>query len=163
MATHFNMLDWRIPWIEELGRLQSMGLQKSGTTQQLNHPHHLTIYLVFVPSFPFLTHSFSVFIWVMFYYSILSYLFFFFILSFHAFCGSYVNYSMHPLFKTVVCLEGYFMNNLRSFNFLSSPLRSCYTFHSSSCQSLYLHIHLSSINNALQVSLFSQSIIFWGN
>ena len=75
--------------------------------------------------------------------------FFFFILSFHAFCGSYVNYSMHPLFKTVVCLEGYFMNNLRSFNFLSSPLRSCYTFHSSSCQSLYLHIHLSSINNAL--------------
>ena len=31
-GNHSNMLDWRIPWIEEPGRLQSMGLQKSGTT-----------------------------------------------------------------------------------------------------------------------------------
>ena len=29
---HSNMLDWRIPWIEEPGRWQSMGLQKSGMT-----------------------------------------------------------------------------------------------------------------------------------
>ena len=28
MATHSNILAWRIPWIEEPGRLQSMGLQR---------------------------------------------------------------------------------------------------------------------------------------
>ena len=28
MATHFNILVWRIPWTEEPGRLQSMGLQR---------------------------------------------------------------------------------------------------------------------------------------
>ena len=27
MATHSNILAWRIPWTAELGRLQSMGLQ----------------------------------------------------------------------------------------------------------------------------------------
>ena len=31
MATHFNILAWEIPWMEEPGRLQSMGLQKSWT------------------------------------------------------------------------------------------------------------------------------------
>ena len=35
MATHSNILAWRIPWIEEPGRLQSMGSQKSCT--QLNN------------------------------------------------------------------------------------------------------------------------------
>ena len=29
MATHSSILTWRIPWTEELDRLQSMGLQKS--------------------------------------------------------------------------------------------------------------------------------------
>ena len=28
MATHSSMLSWEIPWIEEPGRLQSMGLQR---------------------------------------------------------------------------------------------------------------------------------------
>ena len=28
MATHSSILAWRIPWIEEPGRLQSMGLQR---------------------------------------------------------------------------------------------------------------------------------------
>ena len=28
MATHSNILAWRIPWTEELGRLQSMGSQR---------------------------------------------------------------------------------------------------------------------------------------
>ena len=32
MATHSNILAWRIPWAEEPGRLQSMGSQESGTT-----------------------------------------------------------------------------------------------------------------------------------
>ena len=30
MATHSSILAWRTPWIEELGRLQSMGLQRVG-------------------------------------------------------------------------------------------------------------------------------------
>ena len=30
MATHSNILAWRIPWIEEPGRLLSMGLQRVG-------------------------------------------------------------------------------------------------------------------------------------
>ena len=29
MATHSSILAWEIPWIEEPGKLQSMGLQKS--------------------------------------------------------------------------------------------------------------------------------------
>ena len=28
MATHSNILAWKIPWTEEPGRLQSMGLQR---------------------------------------------------------------------------------------------------------------------------------------
>ena len=32
MATHSNNLAWRIPWTEETGRLQFMGLQESDTT-----------------------------------------------------------------------------------------------------------------------------------
>ena len=30
MATHSNILAWRIPWMEEPGRLQSMGSQRVG-------------------------------------------------------------------------------------------------------------------------------------
>ena len=32
MATHSSILAWRIPWTEEPGGLQSMGLQESDTT-----------------------------------------------------------------------------------------------------------------------------------
>ena len=35
MAMHSSILAWRIPWTEEPGRLQFMGLQESGTTEQL--------------------------------------------------------------------------------------------------------------------------------
>ena len=31
MATHSNIVAWKIPWTEELGRLQSMGSQKRQT------------------------------------------------------------------------------------------------------------------------------------
>ena len=31
MATHSSILAWKIPWTEETGGLQSMGLQKSWT------------------------------------------------------------------------------------------------------------------------------------
>ena len=30
MATHSSLLAWRIPWVEESGGLQSMGLQRVG-------------------------------------------------------------------------------------------------------------------------------------
>ena len=30
MATHTSILAWKIPWTEEPGRLQSMGLQRVG-------------------------------------------------------------------------------------------------------------------------------------
>ena len=30
LATHSSILAWRIPWTEELGRLQSMGSQRVG-------------------------------------------------------------------------------------------------------------------------------------
>ena len=29
MATHYSILAWRIPWTEEAGRAQSLGLQKT--------------------------------------------------------------------------------------------------------------------------------------
>ena len=32
MATHSSILAWEIPWTEEPGGLQSMGLQESDTT-----------------------------------------------------------------------------------------------------------------------------------
>ena len=36
MATHSNILAWKIPWTEEPGRLQSMGSQESDTTERLH-------------------------------------------------------------------------------------------------------------------------------
>ena len=35
MATHSSILAWRIPWTEEPGGLQSMGLQRADTTERL--------------------------------------------------------------------------------------------------------------------------------
>ena len=33
IATHSSILAWRIPWTEQLGGLQSMGLQRVDTTE----------------------------------------------------------------------------------------------------------------------------------
>ena len=33
MATHSSILAWRIPWLEELGGLQSTGRKESDTTE----------------------------------------------------------------------------------------------------------------------------------
>ena len=41
MTTHSSILAWRIPWTEEPGRLQSMGLQKSQTRLSDFHFIHL--------------------------------------------------------------------------------------------------------------------------
>ena len=35
MATHSSILAWEIPWTEEPGGLQSMGLKRVGRDQQL--------------------------------------------------------------------------------------------------------------------------------
>ena len=39
MATYSSILAWEIPWTEEPGGLQSMGLQELDTIEQLNHNH----------------------------------------------------------------------------------------------------------------------------
>ena len=39
MATDSNMLGWRIPWTEEPGGLQSLGLQRVGHSFILTHTH----------------------------------------------------------------------------------------------------------------------------
>ena len=36
MATHSSILAWRIPWTEELGRLQPMGSQRVGHDSETN-------------------------------------------------------------------------------------------------------------------------------
>ena len=36
MATHSNILPWRIPWTGELGGLQPTGCKELDTTEQLN-------------------------------------------------------------------------------------------------------------------------------
>ena len=38
MVTHSSILAWEIPWTEEPGGLQSIGLQESGTSES-THTH----------------------------------------------------------------------------------------------------------------------------
>ena len=40
MATHSNILAWRIPWTEELGGLQSMRGNESNMTERLSKHTH---------------------------------------------------------------------------------------------------------------------------
>ena len=49
MATHSSILAWKIPWIEEPGRLQSTGSQELDTTWRLNHNHFLQFFCLFFP------------------------------------------------------------------------------------------------------------------
>ena len=37
MATHSNILAWKVPWTEEPGRLQSMGSQRVGQDRATEH------------------------------------------------------------------------------------------------------------------------------
>jgi len=39
MATHSSILAWEIPWTEEPGGLQSMGLQRARHDQAHTHTH----------------------------------------------------------------------------------------------------------------------------
>ena len=36
MATHYSILDWRIPWTEEPGGVQSVGSQRVGHSRATN-------------------------------------------------------------------------------------------------------------------------------
>ena len=36
MATHSSTLAWKIPWVEEPGGLQSMGLRRADMTERLH-------------------------------------------------------------------------------------------------------------------------------
>ena len=40
MATHSSILDWKIPWTEEPGRLQSLGSQRVGHNLATEHIAH---------------------------------------------------------------------------------------------------------------------------
>ena len=42
MATHSSTLAWKIPWMEEPGRLQSMGSLRSDTTERLHFDFSLS-------------------------------------------------------------------------------------------------------------------------
>ena len=42
MATHSSTLAWKIPWTEELGRLQSVGSLRVNTTEQLHFDFSLS-------------------------------------------------------------------------------------------------------------------------
>ena len=44
-ATFSSTLAWKIPWTEELGRLQSMGFEESDTTERLHF--HFNVYKQF--------------------------------------------------------------------------------------------------------------------
>ena len=52
MATHSNILAWKIPWTEDPGGLQSMGVTKSWTrlsthtSQRVEHKHAQHPYLI---------------------------------------------------------------------------------------------------------------------
>ena len=53
MATHSSFSVWEIPWTEEPGGLQSMGVTKESDTAEHTHTAHLT-------TFPFvLENSYS--------------------------------------------------------------------------------------------------------
>ena len=43
MATHSSLLAWRIPWMEEPGRLQSIGSQELRSEQLNHHQTKLTV------------------------------------------------------------------------------------------------------------------------
>ena len=46
MATHFSILVWRIPWTEETGGIQSMGLQRAGHKITVRESNNVLIFLM---------------------------------------------------------------------------------------------------------------------
>ena len=64
MATHSSIPAWRIPWTEEPGRLQSMGLQREGhevkqlSTAQCMPDHIFLNFISAIPTHPRFSHLF---------------------------------------------------------------------------------------------------------
>ena len=50
LATNSSILAWKIPWTEELGGLQSMGLQKSQIQQNSRHGKQKSIVSLYTNS-----------------------------------------------------------------------------------------------------------------
>ena len=50
MAPHSSTLAWKITWMEEPVRLQSMGCKKSGTTEWLHFHFHYILYALLPPN-----------------------------------------------------------------------------------------------------------------
>ena len=46
VAPHSSTLAWKTPWMEEPGRLQSMGLKESDMTERLHF--HIHIHITFI-------------------------------------------------------------------------------------------------------------------
>ena len=56
MATHFSILAWRLPWTEEPGGLQFMGLQRVGhklVTEEQKKPVQIAGYHQCLPTYPY--------------------------------------------------------------------------------------------------------------
>ena len=47
MAIHFSIISWRIPWTEEPGGLQFMGLQRVGHDLANNNSNMIILFLSF--------------------------------------------------------------------------------------------------------------------
>ena len=81
-STHSSTLAWRIPWTEEPGRLQSMGLQRVGhdwatnTGPSLSTFQSTILYLSFLAYFLTSVHLYSVFLNPELIFSIYSYTFY---------------------------------------------------------------------------------------
>ena len=46
ITTHSSILAWRIPWTEELGRLQFVGRKESDTTERLHFYFHFSYHQI---------------------------------------------------------------------------------------------------------------------
>ena len=59
IATHSSTLDWKIPWMEEHDRLQSMGLQRVGHNRATNTHTNVLIYSILITfsSFALISHA----------------------------------------------------------------------------------------------------------
>ena len=51
ITTHSSIFVWEIPWAEEPAGLQSMQLQESDTTKQLNNSNKFTYHVLFLQFF----------------------------------------------------------------------------------------------------------------
>ena len=61
MATHSNVLDWKIPWTEEPGGLQSMELQRVIDTTEHEHLSQFNSVLSRLGSYFFMEHQLTYF------------------------------------------------------------------------------------------------------